>query len=405
MKIKIVLTIAFLTVTSVSVGKIIINESLSLEGFIDMAYTHLNGEADVSGSSNLQESDNSFGIEEVEFTFLFNFDPVTALIDLEFEENGEEPEVEQAFVNYRLDGNLQGAILTAGRYASMLGFEAFERVGRYQFSAAYEVELLGDFIGENLFNGILSNPDLEVFLDSEAFVFFESVLFPVGERYSQGVRYTYENDTTFFAVSIQDGTLNYENRLGGDDAEDDTAVDDGGYGIEIAYAYDCRSGFNYFIGGSYEKGDGINSASLDLSFGNSETYVINTYVTYEIGAWLFAVELNYSETEMDDVFASGDDADFESFTSLVMTNYVYNDQASITGRISLMDLNADLQNAGSGAGAAQVFKYTAAHNYAFTDNLLFVTELSYSEGDFHSSVDPDSDLEELFAAVQLLFVF
>ena len=89
----------------------------------------------------------------------------------------------------------------------------------------------------------------------------------------------------------------------------------------------------------------------------------------------------------------GDNADFESFTGLVMTNYAYNDQASVTGRISYIDLSTELQSAGD--NEFEVFKYTAAHNYAFTENLLLVGELSYLDG----------DVEELAAAIQLLFIF
>ena len=143
-----------------------------------------------------------------------------------------------------------------------------------------------------------------------------------------------------------------------------------------------------------------------LIFGDTETYIINNYATYELGVWLFAVELNYSETEMDDVFTLGDDADFESFTSLFMTNYAYSNQASVTGRISLAILSADFQSAVNNATETQIFKYTVAHNYAFNDNLLLITEFSYSDGEFNSTVDSDSDLEELFAAaVQVLFIF
>ena len=43
---------------------------------------------------------------------------------------------EQAFVNLAL-GN--GDVITAGRYASMLGFEAYEPTGLYQYSTAYDI--------------------------------------------------------------------------------------------------------------------------------------------------------------------------------------------------------------------------------------------------------------------------
>ena len=49
------------------------------------------------------ESDNSFQVDQVEISWLFNFDAVTAQIDLEYEdeERRHDDEVEQAFVNLR----------------------------------------------------------------------------------------------------------------------------------------------------------------------------------------------------------------------------------------------------------------------------------------------------------------
>ena len=71
---------------------------------------------------------------------MFNFDAVTAQIDLEYEDgdDGDNDGVEQAFVNYAL-GN--GDVVTAGRYASMLGFEAYEPTGLYQYSTAYDYRM------------------------------------------------------------------------------------------------------------------------------------------------------------------------------------------------------------------------------------------------------------------------
>jgi hypothetical protein len=117
-------------------------------------------------------AENSFEVDQVEISWLFDFDAVTAQIDLEYEgdsliPSGEDDElVEQAFVNYAL-GN--GDVVTAGRYASMLGFEAYEPTGLYQYSTAYDI--------------------------ASGFNF---------QEYVQGVKYTRESDTSFFGISIQD---------------------------------------------------------------------------------------------------------------------------------------------------------------------------------------------------------
>ena len=63
-------------------GEIVVNEFLSFEGFVDSSYSHTNADEDAGG----QESDNSFQVDQVEISWLFNFDAVTAQIDLEYED-------------------------------------------------------------------------------------------------------------------------------------------------------------------------------------------------------------------------------------------------------------------------------------------------------------------------------
>ena len=178
MKNKIAIASAFLAASSFSMGEIVVNDFLSFEGFVDSSYS--TSQADIEGD---KESDNSFGVDQVEISWLFNFDAVTAQIDLEYEDGDEENEdgVEQAFVNLAL-GN--GDVITAGRYASMLGFEAYEPTGLYQYSTAYT-------------------------LDGQAV--------SAASQYVQGVKYTRTTDTTFFGISLQDQAFgNDGDRLGGD---------------------------------------------------------------------------------------------------------------------------------------------------------------------------------------------
>ena len=77
-----------------------------------------------------------------------------------------------------------------------------------------------------------------------------------------------------------------------------------------------------------------------------------------------------------------------------MANYAYSDQASVTGRLSLVDRD------GGAADQEDFVKYTLAHGYAFTDNLSLVTELSYVDGE-----DNGTDVEVLTGAVELIFSF
>ncbi|MDQ8193589.1 outer membrane beta-barrel protein [Coraliomargarita sp. SDUM461004] len=354
MKNKIAIASAFIAASSFSTAEIVVNDFLSFEGFVDMSYSQTDMEVE-NNSGNRDESENSFAIDQVEISWLFDFDPVTAQIDLQYEDlPGDTTAVEQAFVTYHFDN---GGAITAGRYASMLGFEAFEPTGLYQYSFAYDIHSLGtSFFG----------PDTS-----------DLTILP---GYAQGVKYTYETDTTFFGISLQDEAFDDDNdRLGGDG--------DSSYAFEIAGSIAMDNGLAFFLGGVFEEAD------------LGDTYVINAYTTFETGAWLFAGELNYGESESG-AFAFGS-PDEEVFTALLMANFAYSDQASVTGRLTYIN------DENSTSGADQEFtalKYTIAHGYAFTDNLFLVNELSYVDGEIDAGGNA-RDYESLLFATELIFSF
>jgi len=344
MKNKIAIASAFVAASSFSMGEIVVNDFLSFEGFVDSSYSHTDIDEGTSGTSS--NNSNEFGVDQVEISWLFNFDTVTAQIDLQYEGDADGKDaddgqsVEQAFVNYAL---ANGDVVTAGRYASMLGFEAFEPTGLYQYSTAYDASGL--------------------------------------PRYAQGVKYTRESDASFFGISIQDEAF--------DVAGDDNNLSSSSYAIEVAYAQDLGDGIAAFIGAAYEDADA------------GDTYIVNTYVTYETGAWLFAAEVNFGNSEngafdITDAFdivgvnVTGNDVDVMS--GLVMANYAYSDDSSVTARLSYEEVE--------GTTDADITKYTLAHNKALADNLALIVELSYADADIN---DIDIDGSEL--AVELLFTF
>lgn len=313
-------------------GEIVVNDFLSFEGFVDSSYSHT--DSDVDGN------ENSFAVDQVEISWLFDFDAVTAQVDLEYEEAGDATEVEQAFVNLAL---ANGDVVSAGRYASMLGFEAFEPTGLYQNSLAYESAGLPE--------------------------------------YAQGVKYTRESDASFFGISIQDEAFDI------DGASANNNLSSSSYAVEVAYAQDLGDGISAFIGAAYEDADA------------GDTYIVNTYVTYETGAWLFAAEVNFGNSENgafdledDGVdLVAGDDVDVLS--GLLMANYAYSDDSSVTARLSYEEVD-------NGTNEADNVKYTLAHNKALADNLLLVTEVSFSDGELDNA-----DVEETRFAAELLFTF
>ena len=344
MKNKIAIASAFLAASSFSMGEIVVNDFLSFEGFVDSSYTHTDIDQGQSGVSS--DNSNGFGVNQVEISWLFNFDTVTAQIDLQYEGDDEGKDgddgdlVEQAFVNFAL-GN--GDVATAGRYASMLGFEAFEPTGLYQFSTAYSASGL--------------------------------------PGYAQGVKFTRESNTSFFGLSIQDEAFDVDS--------DDNNLSSSSYAIEAAYAQDLGNGFAVFIGGAFEDADA------------GDTYIVNAYTTYETGAWLFAAEVNFGNSEngafditdaYDIIAADVTGNDVDVMSGLVMANYAYSDDSSVTARLSYEEVE--------GTTDADITKYTLAHNKALADNLALIVELSYADADIN-----DIDIDGSEVAVELLFTF
>ena len=277
MKKTIAITSALAAASSLATAEIKINEFLSFEGFVDMSYSHTDVDSDSSDPAD-SGSDNSFSIDQVEIDWLFNFGKVTARVDLGYEGSNNESgtDVEQAFVSYDL-GN--GSALTMGRYESMLGLEAKEPTGLYQFSTAY---------------------------DGNAFL----------PQYGQGVRYTGQSGDISYGVSLQDESFDNDgSRLGGNDTAN---TDDGSYSIEAAVAL-TSGNFTYSLGGAFEDADDLGDNSI-----------INAHVTYVSGAWTLGAEYNVADIE------GLNDLEVDSW--LVMANYAYSDCCSVTGRISSVEL-------------------------------------------------------------------
>jgi hypothetical protein len=345
MKKTIAIMSALAAASSLATAEIKINEFLSIEGFVDMSYSHT--DVDEDGGS---ESDNSFGIDQVEIDWLFNFDKVSARVDLQYEgettlrnpgqrgkrrkgfdSEGDSVDVEQAFVTYHLSDE---EAITAGRFQSMLGLESKEPTGLYQFSKAYGDD---DFL----------------------------------PQYGQGVKYTKQSDDMSYGVSVQDESFdNGSGRLGGNEPSDGT------YSIEAAASL-TSGNITYSLGGAYENGDD-----------DGNIWIVNGHVLYQSGAWTLGAEYNMGTIEFD-----GEDEDLTS--GLVMANYAYSDCSSVTGRVSFGDSERGFSS------DSEFIKYTLAHIYAVTDHFAIITEVSLREDDDAF----DSEEETLQGAVEVLFTF
>ena len=102
-----------------SFAEIALTDSLSVEGFADMSYSHTEDDRAAA-----DQTENSHNLDQVEITFLFDSDVLTAQIDLQWED-GTGYSVDQAFTSYSPGNDI---VITVGRYDSMLGFEASGRL-------------------------------------------------------------------------------------------------------------------------------------------------------------------------------------------------------------------------------------------------------------------------------------
>jgi hypothetical protein len=373
MKKQIRIASVLVAASGISHGEIKINEYLSIEGFVAADYAVLDNSSELNGANFGDESDNYFGVPEVEIDWLFNFDRVGGRIDLQHEDdrtnNGGGATVEQAFMTYELWDN---STLTAGRYQSMLGYEDFERPGLLQYSTAYDLHL-GAF-----------NAPAEI----------TSVAILPG--YNQGLKYTYESNGNFIGVSLQDSVFNYDNdRFGGDG---DSLLGNSSYGIEVAGALQITEGLRWFLGGAYEDTDIPNA---------NKNYMLNTYLAYEAGPWTFGAELNYGKSESE-LFALGDitgiaGLEEEVVQGMIVANYAYSTCSSVTARISYSDHEGEAL--GVDVVDADAIKYTLAHKYAFSDNLALVNEVSYVDGDISNNAGLNGEFDSVLGAASLLFTF
>jgi len=303
MKNKIAIASAFIAASSFSFAEIALTENFSVEGFIDTAYT----DSDAANAA--------FDLNELEISFLFDAGAVSAQIDVDYGqrtslnvgnlitavnalEDGDELSAD-GIIDTQYEGDIDqafisydtnGVTVSAGYMDSQLGFEAFEAPGLYTNTKAYGTSQL---------------PETDL-----------------------GVKVTKQLDEV---SSLGVAFLDEGSYLGDESAAGDTA-------IEAVYGRDLGNGFGAFVGLRSD----INSDDL-----------VNAYVTYETGAWLFAAEIVDGE----------DDTDLQ-----LLANYVYAANASVTLRYT--------QEENGLAADDDRDIITLSHQLALSDNLCITTEVT-----------------------------
>ena len=245
MKNKIIATLVALGLVG-SASALDINENLTINGFIDGSYKHVDNASLGGGGST---TDQELGLDEIELNFLFNVGGASGAIHIDdFDNAGGYPDdegidIEQAFIGYSMEN---GVSFQLGKYGSNLGFEREDPTGLYTFSRAY---------------------------NSAAFNHGD-----VDSNVNEGLRIGYSSDTFGITASFQN--------TGDADGEEDELD------LEVSFSY---SGIeNLAIGGGYHFDNQADNAL--------ETDILNVHVATTAGKFMLGAEF----IEMDSGNAVGD---------------------------------------------------------------------------------------------------
>jgi hypothetical protein len=277
MKNKIIATLVALGLVG-SASALDINENLSINGFIDTSYTHI--ESDVGGGNDRQE----LGLDEIELNFLFNVGGASGAIHVDRTDGrdqsilgasdvDEDINLEQAFIGYTLEN---GVSLTIGKYGSQLGLDREDPGGLYGHSRAYSTDGVG-----NQFN--LGDVDSHVY---------------------EGVRFGYDSDIFGLGISLQN------------DAAQPEDIEANELDLEVSIIYTGIE--NLTLGGGYRfdnRGDSTN-----------EVDVLNVHATTVMGKFLLGAE--YIELEN----GGGGDQDLDGWQ--VLADYDVSEKLGVAFRIS-----------------------------------------------------------------------
>ena len=321
--------LALMLGTATAYSQVELTDNLAISGFVDAAYTSSD-----DGTTDTEE----LALEEAEIDLLFNLDTVSGEVHLETD--GTQVTLEQAFVTYDL-GN--GLAVTAGRYLSLLGFEADETVTRYTRSRAYDFTELHD-----------------------------ASVIPL---YNEGVKLEAVSDQGWLAVSLQNEVWP---KFGPGNINGDAI------GLEVQAGFTGKQGLTAVIG--YAGQDTNGHKQRGIAVHNGEIY--NIWVSYESGPLILAAEYNdFANAGVDDPIIKGQRKTGDSV--MVLGRYAINENSSITGRYSEENLD-------DGRGAE---KWSVAPQYSFTDNLA--GRIEYSRTDYVGTGVDEVD----FFALEAMFTF
>jgi len=299
-----------------------LSEKLSVTGFIDMSTVRV----EPDNGNNVTDS----GFDQFEIDLLFDFGSnISAQVDLEYQNdgNGEEFDVEQAFINVKFTDTLS---FKAGRFLSYSGWETEEPTGLYQSSGTGYAKY---FYG----------------------------------AYQQGI-------STYYDGAKFDVALSAVTDLG--NLKGDNRSSEGPWAFELMLAVNPVEAWT--IKGFYMT-DKLEESDEDIQ-------LINAWTSYTVRDWTFAAEYNQSENAPAAVSLAAQGATSwpvkaraEGFVGveaegyLVMANRVW-DRAGVTFRYSEYEVETDI-----GATIEDLKAFTIAPSYMVSENLLVILEYRRDE--------------------------
>lgn len=254
-----------------------INENLSITGFIDGSYKHVDNDTlnTTVAAGDPSTTDQSLGFDEAELNFHVKMtDNLDGFINIDTGTfNG--VELEQAHVTYSLEN---GVSFTLGKFGSALGFEREDPTGLYTFSRAYAAG--SGFNLGNIDAHDANGDDMHVV---------------------EGLNIAYSGGD--FGINAA-----FVNGADADGEEDELD-------LEVSFSYTGIE--NLSIGGGYYFDNESDSAD--------ENDILNVHIATEIGKFFLAAEY----TEMDS--GTGND-DLDGY--MVLADYDFNDKLGVVFRVS-----------------------------------------------------------------------
>ncbi len=332
-----------LAAVSLASADIKVNDNLSIGGYVV-------GIAD-SKSVDESETTSSMDLQATKLLTKVNFAPVSGTISL-YSGADNAVSVLDAYFTYDYGA---GTSLTAGKFLSWLGYEAFDATNMMTLSYAWTTEAIGALPG---IPGYHTGVKVEFGSDS----------------YAAGFAVLDSNDSNFFTdVKKGDGDL------------------DNGIGLEGYYTYKGKE-LTVFVGGAYNSAEGDGSSYYaGPAFFGFKSYSGDIWAQYVTGSVTLAGEFSLYKASFD---LDGVD-DLKTYFAGFWVKYAASDKLAYVGRIA----TGKTDNYGA-TDKPKYMKYTFSPIYTVTGNLEIAAEASYTTYDKIDPVDSST-----YFGVQARFKF